>query len=142
MKVLTVKTDRVSLNTSGEGDIIDITGTVNESVRKSGLKNGVATIFVPGATGALTTVEYEPGLLKDLPNALERVAPKHFSYEHEKRWHDGNGHSHIRASIIGSSLSVPFIDASLTLGTWQQIIFMELDVRSRSRHLIVQMMGE
>jgi secondary thiamine-phosphate synthase enzyme len=90
----------------------------------------------------LTTIEYEPGLLKDFPNMVERIAPKNLVYEHEKRWHDGNGHSHVRASLIGPSLTVPFANGRLTLGTWQQIIFMELDVRSRARNLVLQIMGE
>jgi secondary thiamine-phosphate synthase enzyme len=97
---------------------------------------------VPGSTGALTTIEYEPGLLHDLPTALERVAPRETSYEHDKRWHDGNGHSHVRASILGPSLTVPFEDGKLILGTWQQIIFIELDVRARTRDLVVQIIGE
>jgi len=97
---------------------------------------------VPGATGAVTTIEYEPGLLKDLPAILERISPKGMEYEHELRWHDGNGHSHCRASILGPSLTVPFVDKKLTLGTWQQIVFVELDVRSRNRKLIVQIIGE
>ena len=139
---MVVKTDRIMLETKGEGDIQDITGLVEMSVRKSELRNGIVTVFVPGSTGALTTIEYEPGLLKDLPNALERIAPKAHSYEHEKRWHDGNGHSHVRASIMGPSLTIPFVDGQLTLGTWQQIVFVELDVRGRSRRLIVQTIGE
>jgi secondary thiamine-phosphate synthase enzyme len=132
----------VNFNSKGEGDIRDITDLVQENVSKIKIKNGIVTIFVPGATGALTTIEYEPGLLQDFPNALERIAPKNMSYEHEKRWHDGNGHSHVRASLLGPSLTVPFINGRLTLGTWQQIIFIELDVRSRSRHLILQVIGE
>jgi len=106
------------------------------------MRSGVAVLFVPGSTGAITTIEYEPGLLADLPIALERLAPKDASYEHEKRWHDGNGHSHIRASTIGPDLSVPFRDKKLTLGTWQQIVFLELDVRPRDRTVIVQLVGE
>lgn len=139
---MVVKTDRITLETRGEGDIQDITGLVEMSVRKSGLRSGIVTVFVPGSTGALTTIEYEPGLLKDLPNALERIAPKAHPYEHEKRWRDGNGHSHVRASIIGPSLTVPFVDGQLTLGVWQQIVFVELDVRARSRRLIAQIIGE
>jgi len=139
---LTVKTKQLSIHTKGEGDILDITSAVAEAVVETRLKNGNVTIFVPGSTGALTTIEYEPGLLKDFPNMLERVAPKNFVYEHEKRWHDGNGHSHVRASLIGPSLTVPFTNGRLTLGTWQQIIFMELDVRHRARNLILQIMGE
>jgi len=106
------------------------------------LRNGIVTIFNPGSTGALTTIEYEPGLLKDLPNTLERLAPKDLLYEHEKRWHDGNGHLHVRASIIGPSITVPFTNGRLTLGTWQQLVFMELDVRRRKRSLILQIIGE
>ena len=139
---LAVVTKHLSLHTKGEGDILDITDAVSEAVVESGLKNGVVTVFVPGSTGALTTIEYEPGLLKDLPNMLERIAPRNIPYEHEKRWHDGNGHSHVRASLIGPSLTVPFVDGRLTLGTWQQIVFVELDIRSRSRRLILQIIGE
>ena len=133
---------QISLNTQGEGDIIDITGTVSQAVSESGIKNGVVTVFVPGATGALTTIEYEPGLLIDLPTILERIAPKNLVYEHEKRWHDGNGHSHVRASLIGPSITIPVIKGRLTLGTWQQIVFLELDVRNRNRRLIMQTIGE
>ena len=139
---MAVVTKYLSLNTRGEGDILDITDAVFKAVVESGLKNGVVTVFVPGSTGALTTIEYEPGLLKDLPNMLERIAPRNIPYEHEKRWHDGNGHSHVRASLIGPSLTVPFIEGRLTLGTWQQIVFVELDIRSRSRRLILQIIGE
>ena len=137
-----VVSKQISVETRGEGDILDVTGRVAESVAASRLKSGVVTVFVPGATGALSTIEYEPGLLKDLPDALNRIAPKGVDYEHERRWHDGNGHSHVKASIIGPSLSVPFIDGRLTLGTWQQIVFIELDVRSRRRNLILQIIGE
>jgi len=139
---LTVKTKQLSIRTRGEGDILDLTDAVADAVAETKLKNGIATVFVPGSTGALTTVEYEPGLLKDLPDMLERVAPKGLMYEHEKRWHDGNGHSHVRASLIGPSLTVPFVNGRLTLGTWQQIVFLELDVHSRSRNLIIQIIGE
>jgi len=139
---LTVATKQLSLNTEGDGDIIDITRMVSEAVHESGVKNGLVTVFVPGATGALTTIEYEPGLLMDFPNMLERVAPKRLLYEHEKRWHDGNGHSHVRASLIGPSLTIPVVKGELTLGTWQQIVFLELDVHSRRRKLILQIIGE
>ena len=139
---MTVKTKQLSIHTRGEGDILDVTSAVAKAVVETKLKSGIVTIFVPGSTGALTTIEYEPGLLKDLPDMLERIAPKDLMYEHEKRWHDGNGHSHVRASLIGPSLTVPFANGRLTLGTWQQIIFMELDVRSRSRNLVLQIIGE
>jgi secondary thiamine-phosphate synthase enzyme len=139
---LTVVTKQLSLNTQGEQDIIDITDMVSKAVEESRVKDGLITVFVPGATGALTTIEYEPGLLIDFPNMLERVAPKNISYEHEKRWRDGNGHSHVRASLIGPSLTIPVVKGELTLGTWQQIIFLELDVHSRRRTLILQIVGE
>jgi len=139
---LAVKTKQISIRTKGEGDILDITGEVADAVVETRLKNGIVTVFLPGSTGALTTIEYEPGLLKDLPNMLERIAPKNLVYEHEKRWHDGNGHSHVRASLIGPSITVPFVNGRLTLGTWQQIIFMELDVHSRARNIVLQIIGE
>jgi len=137
-----IVTKHLSIRTKGESDILDITGGVFGAVAESQLKNGIVTVFVPGSTGALTTIEYEPGLLEDFPNMLERIAPKNLDYEHEIRWHDGNGHSHVRASLIGPSLSIPFVNGRLTLGTWQQIVFVELDARSRTRDLIVQIMGE
>lgn len=139
---LTVVTKQLSIRTRGEEDIQDITDKVAEAIAETKLKNGVVTIFVPGSTGALTTIEYEPGLLKDFPNMLGRIAPKNLMYEHEKRWHDGNGHSHVRASLLGPSLTVPFVKGNLTLGTWQQIIFIELDIHSRLRNLILQIIGE
>jgi len=139
---LSVKTKELSIHTRGEGDILDVTRAVADAVVETKLRNGIVTVFVPGSTGAVTTIEYEPGLLKDFPNLLERVAPKNLVYEHEKRWHDGNGHSHVRASLIGPSLTVPFANGRLTLGTWQQIVFMELDVHSRARDLILQIIGE
>ena len=140
--VIVVITKQGSIRTQGEGDILDITNRVTEAVTESKLMNGIITIFVPGSTGAITTIEYEPGLLKDFPNMLPRLAPKNLMYEHEKRWRDGNGHSHVRASLIGPSLTIPFTQRRLTLGTWQQIIFIELDVRNRSRNLIFQIIGE
>jgi len=139
---LTVLTEHISVKTKGEVDIIDLTDKIDGAVENSGLNKGIVTIFVPGSTGALTTIEYEPGLLQDFPAALERIAGKDISYEHEKRWHDGNGHSHVRASLLGPSLTVPFNDGKLILGTWQQIVFIELDVRSRARNLVLQIIGE
>lgn len=139
---MTVLTEHISIKTKGEDDIIDLTDKIEGAVENSGLNKGIVTIFVPGSTGALTTIEYEPGLLQDFPAALERIAGRDISYEHEKRWHDGNGHSHVRASLLGPSLTVPFNDAKLILGTWQQIVFVELDVRLRARNLVVQIIGE
>jgi secondary thiamine-phosphate synthase enzyme len=127
---------------SEELEMIDITGNIQKIISDSNLRNGFIVIFVPGSTGALTTIEYEPGLQKDFPDMLERISPKNMHYEHEERWHDRNGHSHVRASLIGPSLVVPFHDQKLTLGTWQQIVFIELDVRSRKRELIVEICGE
>jgi secondary thiamine-phosphate synthase enzyme len=122
--------------------MIDITHTVENTVKKSGLKTGICTIFCTGSTGSITTIEYEEGLLRDFPVAMERLAPREAVYEHHLRWHDGNGHSHIRASILGPSLTVPFVNGKLTLGTWQQITFVDFDNRPRSRRLEVVLIGE
>jgi len=124
------------------GDVVDLTDRISTSVQESGLHSGIATVFVPGATGAVTTIEYEPGLVEDIRNALERIAPESIDYAHDMRWHDGNGHSHIRASIIGPSLTVPFQQSRLMLGTWQQIVFLEMDNRPRHRRVVVQIMGD
>jgi secondary thiamine-phosphate synthase enzyme len=139
---MTVESQELKFRTHREGEILDLTDQIERIVESSKLRDGVATLFVPGSTGALTTIEYEPGLLTDFPLALERLAPKEVSYEHESRWHDGNGHSHIRASMIGPDLSVPFLARKLALGTWQQIVFLELDVRPRDRTVIVQLVGD
>ncbi len=138
---MSVATKELHFDTQGEVEIIDITEKVNSKLQESSIEDGIVTIFVPGATGAVTTIEYEPGLLQDLPSALERLFPKGIGYEHEYRWHDGNGHSHVRASILGPSLTVPFHDQRLMLGTWQQVVFIELDNKRRSRRIILQIMG-
>jgi len=138
---LEIKTSSLKIHSNGENDIIDLTPQIAESIAKSGLTEGFVNIFVSGSTGAVTTIEYEDGLLKDFPAALERLAPKNNNYEHEKRWHDGNGHSHVRASLVGPSLTVPFQDSRLLLGTWQQIVFIELDNNSRRRELVIQIVG-
>jgi len=138
---MAVYMDKIQLKTD-EMDIVDITSEVQSSVSKSGISNGMVCVFCPGSTGAITTIEYEPGLIHDLPAALERIAPKGANYEHEKMWHDGNGHSHVRASIIGPSIVVPVADGRLQLGTWQQIVFVECDVRSRNRILLTHVFGE
>ena len=134
--------DGFDVRTEGEDHILDVTGDVQGIVSKSGLKEGIACVFVSGSTGALTTLEFEPGLLEDMPAALERMVPRGEVYEHHLRWHDGNGHSHVRASLIGPSITVPFKNGTLQLGTWQQIVFMEMDVRPRKRELLVQLIGE
>ena len=124
------------------GEVLDITDEVQEALEKTSLKTGVVTVFVTGATAAVTTIEYEDGLVADLGDALQRIAPVEIDYAHNERWHDGNGHSHIRASLLGPSLTVPFCDRRLMLGTWQQIVFLELDNRPRQRKVVVQIMGE
>ena len=134
--------EEINLSTEGEVDIIDITGMVQSIVARSGIKNGMALVFAIGSTGAITTIEYEPGLKKDLPAALERLFPRGINYEHEKTWHDGNGHSHIRASFLKPDLCVSIVDGNLMLGTWQQIVFVELDIRKRQRRIAVQVMGD
>ena len=124
------------------GEVLDITDEVQEALEKTSLKTGVVTVFVTGATAAVTTIEYEDGLVADLGDALQRIAPVEIDYAHNERWHDGNGHSHIRASLLGPSLTVPFCEGRLMLGTWQQIVFLELDNRPRQRKVVVQIMGE
>ena len=124
------------------GEVLDITDEVQEALEKISLKTGVVTVFVTGATAAVTTIEYEDGLVADLGDALQRIAPVEIDYAHNERWHDGNGHSHIRASLLGPSLTVPFCEGRLMLGTWQQIVFLELDNRPRKRKVVVQIMGE
>ena len=139
---MAVVSKTIKLNTKGDTDIINITDQVAAALSKSGLIDGVVTVFVSGSTGALTTVEYEPGLVQDLKAFFEKIAPKTGSYEHNTRWHDGNGYAHVRSSLLGPSVSAPFAKGLLMLGTWQQIIFIDFDNRPRSRELIVQIMGE
>lgn len=137
-----VITRYIDLDTEGDTDIIDITRECRESIASSGLADGVLTIFNPGSTGALTTIEFEPNLVKDLDNALEVFAPSDKVYEHAKTWHDDNGAAHVRSSIMGPSLAVPFVKGELALGTWQQIVFCDFDTRPRHRRLVLQIMGE
>lgn len=139
---MTVFQSEILLKNTHETEIVDITSELNRIVRQSGVTKGIVTIFVAGSTGAIITLEYEPGLLRDIPDFLERVAPKSLDYFHEQTWHDGNGHSHVRASLLGPSLTVPISQGQLTHGTWQQIAFMELDVKSRKRQLYVTIIGE
>ncbi|HEY6949126.1 MAG TPA: secondary thiamine-phosphate synthase enzyme YjbQ [Nitrososphaeraceae archaeon] len=129
------------LSSKGQDDVIDITKQVSNVVKDSNIENGIVTIFVAGSTAAITTIEYEPGLIKDFPEMLSRIIPKNIEYEHDNTWHDGNGHSHVRASLVGPSLTVPIIDSKLTLGTWQQIVLLEMDTRPRNRTLILQIMS-
>ncbi len=137
-----VKTAMISLSTRGNADMHDVTEEVSGAIQRSGLKAGIATIFCPSSTSGLTTIEYEDGCLADLKRHFEELVPAGREYAHNARWGDGNGHSHIRAALLGASLTVPFTDGRLTLGTWQQIIHVDFDVRPRRRELVVQMIGE
>ena len=139
---MAVITEKLSMETRGDTDIIEITGEVADAVIRSGLGSGTVTVFIPGATGGVTTVEYEPGLEADLKRMFEELAPEDRPYSHNERWGDGNGHSHVRASLLGPSLSVPFFEGRLLLGTWQQIIVIDFDNRPRKREVIVQVVGE
>jgi secondary thiamine-phosphate synthase enzyme len=137
-----VITQELELHTHGHCDVQDITPQVTNVVRDSELQAGTVTIFCPGSTGGLSTIEYESGALADLRQVLDEIVPPDRDYRHHLRWGDDNGHSHIRAALIGPSLTVPFVEGRLTLGTWQQIVFLDFDTRSRSRRLVVQVMGE
>jgi secondary thiamine-phosphate synthase enzyme len=134
--------ETISLSTKGFSDIIDITDRVDSVVRHSKIEHGLVTVFCPGSTGAVTTIEYETGVLKDLQRVLEKIVPSNIPYEHDKRWGDGNGFSHVRAALMKSSFSIPLIQGKLTLGTWQQIVFIDFDNRRRERNLVVQIVGE
>jgi len=137
-----VQTQSISLNTKGNADMQDITGQVGAVVLKSGLRSGIVTVFCPSSTSALTTIEYESGCLSDLRRLFDEILPTGRDYAHNARWGDGNGHSHARAALLGASLTIPFVDNRLTLGTWQQIIYVDFDNRPRSRELVAQVMGE
>jgi secondary thiamine-phosphate synthase enzyme len=136
-----VITRTIQLQTEGDADVVDITRQVEEAVTASGLQNGTVTLFSPSATSALTTIEFESGCVADLRRLFNEVADPRRSYAHNARWGDGNGHSHVRAALLGPSLTVPFVEGRLTLGTWQQIIFVDFDNRPRRRELIAQIMG-
>jgi secondary thiamine-phosphate synthase enzyme len=139
---MTVKTGSLQLSTRGNADMVDITAQIAQLVAETGLQNGVVTIFCPSSTSGLTTIEYESGALNDLRRAFDQLASPEQEYAHNARWGDGNGHSHVRAALLGASLSVPFVRAALSLGTWQQIIYVDFDNRPRRRELVVQIMGE
>jgi secondary thiamine-phosphate synthase enzyme len=133
--------EKIALDTKGFSDIIDITGKVVSILERSGAKNGLISVFCPGSTGAVTTIEYESGVLEDLQRAIEKLVPSDIPYEHNKRWGDGNGFSHVRAALIKPSITIPVIEGRLTLGTWQQIVFIDFDNRQRHRNIIVQVIG-
>ncbi|MBC8477605.1 MAG: YjbQ family protein [Dehalococcoidia bacterium] len=137
-----IVTGRISLQTRGECDVVDITSQVASQVAESGIGSGIVTVFVAGSTAGVTTIEYESGVIADLQQAWERAVPRGIPYAHDRRWGDGNGYSHVRASMLGCSLIVPFSDGNLTLGTWQQIVLVDFDNRPRTRQVVLQVMGE
>jgi secondary thiamine-phosphate synthase enzyme len=139
---MAVKTGSVSLSTRGNTDVHDITSELSRLVEQSGLKDGTLTVFCPASTSGLTTVEFEPGAVADLKRMFEELAPSNREYAHNDTWQDGNGHSHMRAALLGPSLCIPFVNKTLTLGTWQQVIHVDFDIRPRQRQLVVQMVGE
>jgi secondary thiamine-phosphate synthase enzyme len=134
--------NHIFLSTTGNTEIIDITQKVGECISSSELKNGLVTIFCPSSTSGITTVEYEPGVLQDLKRIFDEIIPKQNTYMHNEAWHDGNGYSHIRSALIKTSLTVPLVDGRMTLGTWQQVVFIDFDTRPRRREIIVQILGE
>ena len=137
-----VVTETIALETRGHADMVDITGVVAAAVKKSGVSSGIATVFCPGSTSAVTTIEYESGALADLERLFDEIVHPDRDYAHNERWGDGNGHSHVRAALLGPSLTVPFVSGVLQLGTWQQITYCDFDNRPRSRQLVVQILGE
>lgn len=137
-----IATESFTIETKGNTDVLDITGHVARALEHSALQNGIATVFIPGSTGGITTVEFEPGLRRDLPELLDELIPSERRYHHDDTWHDGNGHAHLRSSLVGTSLTVPFVGGRLILGTWQQIVFLDFDNRPRRREILVQLIGE
>jgi len=134
--------DEISISSSGELDVVDITGKVQQAINRSGISGGVAHLFVAGSTAGLTTIEFEPGAVADLKEAFSRLAPREMEYAHNARWGDGNGHSHVRAAILGPDITVPVRDGNALLGTWQQIILVEFDTRGRNRKIYLTLTGE
>jgi len=139
---MSVETKMFSVSSAGNSDIIDITGDVQDAISKGKIKSGIAVVFVAGSTAAVSTVEFEPGLVKDIPRALEKIAPRNSDYEHHKTWGCDNGSSHVRSTLVGPSFTVPFKDKKLILGTWQQICLLDFDTRARERDVVVQVMGD
>ena len=139
---MSVETKSFAINTMGDCDLLDITGEINGLLEESDISNGNVTVFVPGSTAGITTIEYESGALNDLKEAFSRIAPDDIHYAHNARWGDGNGHSHIRASLLGPSLTIPFNSSRLILGTWQQVILVDFDNRPRTREIVLQLIGE
>ncbi len=139
---MTVVSRRIGLTTKGNCDIVDITPEVAREVSTSGMTSGTVTVFVSGSTAGVTTIEYEHGLVTDLKELWDRLIPKSMEYQHNRAWGDENGHSHVRAALLGASLTIPFVNKKMTLGTWQQIVIIDFDNRQRSREISVQLLGE
>jgi secondary thiamine-phosphate synthase enzyme len=141
-RTVMIFSETISFGTKGFSDIIDLTDAVGGVLKRSKIENGLVTVFCPGSTGAVTTIEYESGVLKDLQRAIEKIVPSNIPYDHDRRWGDGNGFSHVRAALMKPSLTVPLIKGKLSLGTWQQIVFIDFDNRSRDRNIVVHIIGE
>jgi secondary thiamine-phosphate synthase enzyme len=139
---MTVVTRTAEVPTTGATDIVDITRLAAEHLVESGVRHGAMILFVPGSTGALTTIEYESGVLQDLADAIERLVPRDGEYAHDRRWGDGNGYAHVRSALVGPSLQIPVVDGRLCLGTWQQVVLLDFDNRPRMRRLVIQIIGE
>ena len=139
---MTVSCKWITIDTQGQGEVLNVTSEIAREVGNSGINDGTVTVFIPGSTAGITTIEFEPGLVMDMKAMWERIIPSNINYEHNKAWGDGNGHAHIRAALLSPSISVPFIHKRLTLGTWQQVVIVDFDVRPRSREIILQIMGE
>src|SRR5262245_60534448 len=137
-----VATQNFQISTNGQGDVRDVTRQVGDAVSRSGMRSGIVTVFAVGSTAGMTTIEFEAGAIEDLNAVFEQLAPRDGEYRHHLRWGDDNGSSHVRAAIVGPSLTVPFVDGAMVLGTWQQIVLLEFDTRARSREVVVQIVGE
>jgi secondary thiamine-phosphate synthase enzyme len=139
MKIIS---QEITKKTKGNCDIVDLTGEINDVLLKTGIKEGTCTVFSVGSTAGITTIEYEPGLLKDIPRLLDKLIPSAIKYNHDDTWGDGNGHAHLRSALFKTSLSIPVIKGELTLGTWQQVVLLDFDNRSRTRRIVIQVLGE
>ncbi|MBW1702460.1 MAG: YjbQ family protein [Deltaproteobacteria bacterium] len=133
-----VQNNQIFVRTTGKTEIVDLTPQISREVKESSVVNGAVTVFVPGSTAAITTIEFESGVINDLRKAIDRMAPEDVYYEHNERWGDGNGYAHVRAAMIGPSLHIPIVEGKMTLGTWQQIVLLDFDNRPRSRRIVVQ----
>jgi secondary thiamine-phosphate synthase enzyme len=137
-----VATQKFQISTHGQGDVRDVTRQVGDAVSRSGMRSGIVTVFAVGSTAGMTTIEFESGAIEDLNAVFEELAPREGEYRHHLRWGDDNGSSHVRAAVVGPSVTVPFVDGAVVLGTWQQIVLLEFDTRARSREVVVQIVGE